>query len=92
MAITINIPSALRRFSNDEDSLEVTSSNVKEALSTLTTKHESLKKHLFLDDGNLRSFVNIFINDDDIRYMEKLETPVKDGDEINIIPSIAGGC
>jgi molybdopterin converting factor small subunit len=64
---------------------------VGEALSALTTKFGDLKKHLYSDDGRLRSFVNVYVNDEDIRYLQKDQTPVKEGDTISIVPSIAGG-
>jgi adenylyltransferase/sulfurtransferase len=64
---------------------------VAEALSALTNKFTDLKKHLFSDDGRLRSFVNVYVNDEDIRYLQKDQTSVKAGDTISIVPSIAGG-
>ena len=62
-----------------------------EALAALTSKFGELKKHLYSDDGRLRSFVNIYVNDEDIRYLQKDKTPVSEGDTISIVPSIAGG-
>ena len=59
--------------------------------SNLTTTYADLRKHLYTDDGRIRSFVNIYVNDEDIRYLEKENTPIKDGDTISIVPSIAGG-
>jgi len=63
-----------------------------EALGHLTTEFAELRKHLFTEEGKLRSFVNVYVNDEDIRYLAKENTPTKDGDTISIIPSIAGGC
>ncbi|MEO8027212.1 MAG: MoaD/ThiS family protein, partial [Bryobacteraceae bacterium] len=64
---------------------------VGQVLGALTTQHPDLKKHLYTDDGRLRSFVNVYVNDEDIRYMDKSDTAVKDSDTISIVPSIAGG-
>ncbi|MGD0963547.1 MAG: MoaD/ThiS family protein [Candidatus Acidiferrales bacterium] len=62
-----------------------------EALSALTGQYADLKKHLFTEDGRLRSFVNVYVNDEDIRYLQKGQTPVSEGDIVSIVPSIAGG-
>lgn len=91
MAITINIPSALRRFTADSVSIACEASTVGEALEALVGAHPLLRKHLYTDEGDLRSFVNVFVNDEDIRYTTGLATPVCDRDEVHIIPSIAGG-
>jgi molybdopterin/thiamine biosynthesis adenylyltransferase/rhodanese-related sulfurtransferase/molybdopterin converting factor small subunit len=91
MAATLNIPSALRRFTGESASVQTTAATVGEAIGQLVADYPELKKHLYSDDGKLRSFVNIYVNEDDIRYLERDATPVKDGDQIHIIPSIAGG-
>lgn len=88
---TIFIPTALRQYVDNRDAVTVSGTTVREALSSLTTQHPDLKKHLYSDSGKLRSFVNIYLNDDDIRYLEQEETAVKETDEISIVPSIAGG-
>jgi adenylyltransferase/sulfurtransferase len=64
---------------------------VAEALAALTTKFGDLKKHLYSDDGRLRSFVNVYVNDEDIRYLQKDQTRLNEGDTVSIVPSIAGG-
>ena len=87
----ILIPTPLRQFADKQDTVEVEGSTIGEALSALTTKHTSLKRHLYSDEGKLRSFVNVYLNDEDIRYIQKEATPVKPGDVISIVPSIAGG-
>ena len=87
----ILIPTPLRQFVDKKDTVEVTGSTVGEALNALTTAHSELKKHLYNDEGKLRSFVNIYLNDEDIRYIKKEATPLSDGDTISIVPSIAGG-
>ncbi|HVG20528.1 MAG TPA: ubiquitin-like small modifier protein 1, partial [Blastocatellia bacterium] len=91
MAINILIPTALRTFTAGSDTVSVEASTVNEALGSLVEKHPDLKKHLYNDEGQLRHFVNIYVNDEDIRYAEKGATPVKEGDSISIVPSIAGG-
>jgi sulfur-carrier protein adenylyltransferase/sulfurtransferase len=91
MAVNILIPTALRNYTGGEDTVTVEASSVKSALDALTEKYPNLKKHLYNDEGQLRHFVNIYVNDEDIRYLEKNETPIKDGDTLSIVPSIAGG-
>ncbi len=88
----IFIPTPLRAYTGKQDTVEVTGSTVGDALHALTTRYPDLRKHLFTDEGKLRSFVNLYLNDEDIRYLEqKDQTPVTDGDSLSIIPSIAGG-
>jgi molybdopterin converting factor small subunit len=91
MAVKVMIPTPLRAYAGKQESVEVEASTVGQALGALTTKHADLKKHLFSDDGKLRSFVNVYVNDEDIRYLQKDQTAVKPGDTISIVPSIAGG-
>jgi adenylyltransferase/sulfurtransferase len=92
MTVKVMIPSPLRPFAGKRDSAEFSARTVGEALGHLTTQFGELRKHLFTEDGKLRSFVNVYVNDEDIRYLAKENTPTKDGDTISIIPSIAGGC
>ena len=91
MAVKVIIPTPLRAYADKQASVEVQAKTVAEALSALTSKHADLKKHLFADDGRLRSFVNVYVNDEDIRYLQKDQTSVREGDTISIVPSIAGG-
>jgi len=91
MAVKVIIPTPLRAYTAKQESVEVQAATVGEALSAVTTKFSDLKKHLFADDGKLRSFVNVYVNDEDIRYLQKDQTSVKAGDTISIVPSIAGG-
>lgn len=85
------IPTPLRQYADKKDTIELQGSTVGEVLTALTTQHSDLRKHLFNDQGKLRSFVNVYLNDEDIRYLEKDKTSVKDGDTLSIVPSIAGG-
>src|SRR5688572_13808961 len=91
MSVNILIPTALRNFAGGQDAVSVEGSTIDAALDALTTKYAELKKHLYSDKGELRNFVNIYLNDEDVRYLEKGATPVKDGDTLSIVPSIAGG-
>ena len=88
---TVNIPTPLRQFADGNSNVGVSGKSVGDALGDLTRKYPDLKKHLYGDDGRLRAFVNVYVNDQDIRYLEKDNTPLSDGDSISIIPSIAGG-
>src|ERR1700690_1542007 len=85
------IPTPLRQYAGKQDSVELGGSTVGEVLSALTTLYADLKRQLYNDEGKLRSFVNVYLNDEDIRYLQKDATPVKDGDTVSIVPSIAGG-
>jgi molybdopterin converting factor small subunit len=87
----IQIPSPLRQYSGKQASVDVPAKTVGEALAGLVSRHPDLKKHLYNDDGKLRSFVNVYVNDEDMRYLQKEATALKDGDTISIVPSIAGG-
>ena len=91
MANTIHIPTPLRPFTDKKESVEVSGKTVGELLADLTTRHEGLRKHLYTDEGRLRNFVNVYLNDEDIRYLQKEQTPVKPGDSLSIVPSVAGG-
>jgi MoaD family protein len=91
MPVKVMIPTPLRPYAGKQESVQLQAATVGEALSALTGQFGDLKKHLFSDDGRLRSFVNVYVNDEDIRYMQKDATPVKDGDVVSIVPSIAGG-
>ncbi|HXC32911.1 MAG TPA: MoaD/ThiS family protein [Verrucomicrobiae bacterium] len=91
MAVKVLIPTPLRQFTGKQSSIECSAATVGEALGSLTGTFSELKKHLFTDDGKIRSFVNVYLNDEDIRFLNKENTPTKDGDTISIVPSIAGG-
>jgi molybdopterin/thiamine biosynthesis adenylyltransferase/rhodanese-related sulfurtransferase/molybdopterin converting factor small subunit len=91
MANKILIPTPLRPFTGKQDAVEVDGATIGELLANLTSRYEGLKPHLYNDQGKLRSFVNVYLNDEDIRYLQKEQTAVKPGDTISIIPSVAGG-
>ena len=85
------IPTPLRQFAGKQDAVESAGATVGEVLNSLTSQHQELRRHLYSDEGKLRSFVNVYLNDEDIRYLQKEQTPVGAGDTISIIPSVAGG-
>ncbi len=87
----ILIPTPLRQFAGKHDSVELKGATVGDVLKSLTSEYAELRRHLYNDEGKLRSFVNVYVNDDDIRYLNKEATPLKDGDTVSIVPSIAGG-
>lgn len=87
----ILIPTPLRQYTDKRDSVELEGATVGELLNALTTQYAELRRHLFTDEGKLRNFVNVYVNDEDIRYLNKEATPVKEGDTVSIVPSIAGG-
>src|SRR4051812_36000101 len=87
----ILIPTPLRQFTGKQDAVSVTGGTVGEVLGALTAQYPDLRKQIFTDEGKVRSFVNVYLNDEDIRYLSKDATPTKDGDTISLVPSIAGG-
>lgn len=89
----IHIPTPLRGYTDKQETVEITGTTVAAGLQGLVDTYPALKQHLFTPDGKLRSFVNVYVRDEDVRYLpEKEDTGVADADEITIIPSIAGGC
>lgn len=91
MSVIVEIPTPLRRFTGETGEVTVEGTTVEQALAKAVEAHPALERHLFTDEGRLRSFVNVFVNDDDIRHLDQVATAVQDGDRVAIIPSIAGG-
>jgi len=91
MGVKVMIPTPLRQYAGKRESVDLEAKTVAEALSSLTSQFGELKRHLYSDDGRLRSFVNVYVNDEDIRYLQKEKTALQQGDTISIVPSIAGG-
>jgi adenylyltransferase/sulfurtransferase len=91
MPIKVNIPTPLRAFTDKLDVVELDGATVGDLLQGLTTRFGGLRQHLYTPDGRLRSFVNVYVNDEDIRYLQKDQTPVQAGDTVSIVPSVAGG-
>ena len=91
MAYRVLIPTPLRPYTGQQDAVELEGGTVGEILSALTSRYAELRRHLYADDGKLRHFVNVYVNDDDIRYLDREATALKSGDVISIVPSVAGG-
>ncbi|MCO4768485.1 MAG: MoaD/ThiS family protein [Deltaproteobacteria bacterium] len=91
MSVSVMIPTALRSYAEGNASITCSGSTVGEALASLTEQHPGLAKHLRTADGKLRSFVNVYLGEEDIRYMDGEATPVAEGATLTIVPSIAGG-
>lgn len=89
--MTIHIPTPLRPYAGKQAAVQVPAGTVGEALSKLVAEHPDLRRHLYGEEGKLRAFVNVYLNDEDVRYLQKEATPVKEGDSLSIVPSIAGG-
>ena len=87
----ILVPTPLRQYAGKQAAVDVPAGTVGEALHALTSAYPDLRKHLYNDEGELRAFVNVYLNDEDVRYLQKEQTAVKDGDTLSIVPSIAGG-
>jgi len=85
------IPTPLRQFTGKQDSVTVPGATVGQVLGALTAQYPDLRKQIFNDEGKLRSFVNVYLNDEDIRYLGKDATPAADADTLSLVPSIAGG-
>jgi sulfur-carrier protein len=91
MSIKVRIPSPLRNFTQGADVVEIDGANVGEVLNGLKAKASGIETRLFKAPNQLNRFVNVYLNDEDVRFLKNLETPVKEGDEISIVPAIAGG-
>ena len=91
MAATIRIPTPLRKLTNEQETAEVVSATVGAAIDELEGKFPGIKERLVGEDGEVRRFVNVYVNEEDIRFLKNRDTPLKDGDDVSIIPAIAGG-
>lgn len=91
MSVRVLIPASLRKFCEGLDTVEVQADDVRQALNELDDKHPGIKSKLCDDHGNIRRFINIYANQEDIRFQQNLDTPLEAGQEIQIIPAIAGG-
>ena len=91
MAVTVRIPTTLRPLSGGASSVQLEGSTLTEILTGLEAAHPGFHDRLLDDNGALRRFVNVFVADDDVRYLQGLDTPVKDGDTVSISPAVAGG-
>jgi sulfur-carrier protein adenylyltransferase/sulfurtransferase len=91
MALKVLLPTALRHLAGNQDEVQLSGANISEVIAGLVGRFPDLKKHLYNDEGKIRNFVNIYVNDEDVRYLQEDRTPVKEGDVVSIVPSIAGG-
>jgi molybdopterin converting factor small subunit len=91
MSVPVTIPTPLRGYAGGQKTVSVEGATVGEALSALTIAYPNLRQHLFADDGKLRSFVNVYLNDEDVRYLKYVDTPLTANDTLAIVPSVAGG-
>ncbi|MCI0549333.1 MAG: MoaD/ThiS family protein [Anaerolineae bacterium] len=87
----LRIPTPLRSYTSGQSEVNVNGENISDALSDLTTQYPTIKPHIFNDGGELRPFVNLFVGENNIKDLQGVETPIKDGDRLVLIPSIAGG-
>ncbi|MBI4316884.1 MAG: MoaD/ThiS family protein [Chloroflexi bacterium] len=92
MSIEVRIPPLLRRYTDGAKSVQVDGGNVAVLLDKLDEQHPGIKAQLFTEDGTLHRFVNIYLNDEDIRFLDNLNTELADGDVVSILPAVAGGC
>ena len=91
MAVTVKIPTPLRRLTNQKDKVSADGGNVLAVVESLEKEYPGIKERLCDENGALRHFVNIYINGEDVRYVDGINTAVKDGDELSIVPAVAGG-
>lgn len=91
MSVKVHIPTPLRKFTDGHQTVEIEGANISQLLENLESSHPGIKSRLCGDSGKLHRFVNIFANDEDIRFLDNLDTALKPGDEVSIVPAIAGG-
>ena len=91
MAVTVLIPTPLQKLVNDQASVQAEGATLREVVESLASQNADFKTRLLDDAGELRRFVNVYVNEEDVRFLQKLDTPLKDGDEVSIVPAIAGG-
>ena len=91
MSVTVRIPTPLRKLTGGADEVSVEAANIGELIDRLEAAHPGLKERLCDEGGEIRRFVNIYVNDEDVRFLEGRDTPVTDGDQVSIVPAIAGG-
>ena len=91
MSVLVRIPTPLQKLVGDKAELQVEASTLRDAVSRIAEENPEVKQRLLDDNGELRRFVNVYVNEEDVRFLQKLDTPLKDGDEVSIVPAIAGG-
>ncbi len=91
MSVLVRIPTPLQKLAGDKAEVQAEGSTLREVVESLAAQNAEFKTRLLDDSGELRRFVNVYVNEEDVRFLQKLDTPLKDGDEISIVPAIAGG-
>ncbi len=91
MTKKVRIPTPLRKLTNNEEVVEVSATTIGAAITELQSRYPGIQERLMDENGEVRRFVNVYVNEEDIRFLQNQQTPLKDGDEISIIPAIAGG-
>lgn len=91
MPVTVKIPTVFRKFTDNQATVDVEAATIADMIAELDKKHPGLREQILTEEGELHRFVNIYVNDEDARYLEKLDTKVSEGDTVSILPSVAGG-
>ena len=91
MPVTVRVPTPLRSFTDGAEEVAIEGSTIQEIVDNLEASHNGIKERLCGEDGKIRRFLNVYVNDEDIRFLQNQDTPVKDGDTVSIVPAIAGG-
>jgi molybdopterin synthase sulfur carrier subunit len=92
MGVKVRIPTPLRKYTNDQAEVDIEGATVGEVLTNMEAQHEGIRQNLVDEAGEVRRFVNVYVNDEDIRFLDGTGTSLKDGDSMTIVPAIAGGC
>ena len=91
MQVTVRVPAPLQKLTQNQGEVKVSGANIRELIEDLEKKFPGIKERIYDQTGKIRRFINIYVNEEDVRFLQKEETPLKDGDEVSIIPAIAGG-
>ena len=91
MAVTVKLPTILRKFAGDEARVQAEGSTLAEVLKDLESRYPGITKNVIADEGGLHRFINVYLNDEDVRYLGSLETEITEGDTVSILPAVAGG-
>lgn len=91
MSVLVRIPTPLQKLTGDKAEVQAEGATLREVMDSLAAQNGEIKGRLLDDNGELRRFVNVYVNEEDVRFLQKLDTPLKDGDEVSIVPAIAGG-
>jgi MoaD family protein len=91
MAVTVKLPTILRKHAGGEAKVDAEGATLRELLSNLETSYPGITKNVLADDGGLHRFINVYVNDEDVRYLGSLETEITDGDTVSLLPAVAGG-